>query len=128
MTSGNLSLETRGGRVTALIGMDVLFGKVGCTVSDGCKGQVSSSEELELASMKEASEELTFERDDADDLELDSEPEGRAPKGVRTRTGRRVVAGIRVNSADVGLWPGFSAVPPGPGNRDSWAACGSGSE
>jgi hypothetical protein len=106
MTSGNLSLGTRGGKATALIGTEVLLGKVGCTASDGCKSQASSSDEPGLASMKKPSEELTFKRDEAGDLEFDSEPDGRPPKGVRAQTGRCAVAGIRINSADVGLWPG----------------------
>ena len=120
MKSGILSLATRGGKVTALIGMQAPLGKVECPLSDGCKGQLlSSGDEPELLSMKEPSEELTFERDEPEDLEFDSETDGRAPTGVRARAGRRAVAGTRINSADVGLWPGFSAVRPGPGNSDS---------
>jgi hypothetical protein len=109
-TSANLSLETRGGKATALIAIEVLLGKVAGTASHGCTDQPSSSDEPGLASMKEPSEGLTFERDEAGDLEFDSEPGGRPPKDVRAQTGRRVVADIPINSADVGL---------GPGRRDS---------
>jgi hypothetical protein len=76
MTSGNLSLAIRGGKVTAQCGIDVLFDKAGRIVSDGCNGQVSSTDEFELAKINEPSEELMFERDEADDLEFDSEPDG----------------------------------------------------
>src|SRR5436309_834343 len=105
MTSGNLSLKTRGGKATALIGMEVLLGKVARTASHGCTVQPSSSDEPGLASMKEPSEGPTFERGEAGDLEFDPEPGGRPPKDVRAQTGRRVVADIPINSAGVGLGP-----------------------
>jgi hypothetical protein len=99
--------------------MDMLFDKAGYPVSDDCTGQASSRDEFEVAKINEPSDELMFERDETDDLEFESEPDGGAPKGVRARTERRFAAGRRINSPEVGLCFGFSAILPGPGNKDS---------
>ena len=96
-------------------------------MSGDCNGQGSSTDELELVKANELSDELMCECDEADDLEFDSEPGRGAPKGVRVRAGRRLAAGIRMKSAEVGLCITFSVILPGLGSKDSWAACGSGS-
>ena len=89
--------------MTGLSSIDVLFEEGTSPVSEDCDGGVSSVDGLESAYLNELSEELIFERDETDDLEFDSEPDGAAPKGVRARTGRRLGADKCLYSADVGL-------------------------
>ena len=105
--------------MTALSGAETLFDKAGCPVTGDCSGQRSSADELELAKANELSDELMYECDEADDLEFDSEPGRGAPKDVRVCAGRRLAAGIRMKSAEVGLCITFSVILPGPGSKDS---------
>jgi hypothetical protein len=104
--------------------MEVLLDAGEYSISSGeYKGQGSSTDEFELAKTNEPSEGLMFEHDENVDLEFEFEPEEGPPKGVRARTGRRSVAGIRRNCGDGGLCVGFSAALIGPGNKDSSAVC-----
>jgi len=126
-TSGNFSLVTSGGKDAAGSGIDVLLEKPGYPASGDCAGQASSIDEVECAKGSELSEELTFEREEVEDFEYESDACKGIPMGVRTRTGRRVAPDIRLTSIDGGLRLGFSTILTGPCCNVSWAVVGSGS-
>ena len=101
------------------MGIDTLFDEAGYPGSDDCVGQLSSTDELGVVKGNEVSEEVMLEREEAEDLEVESEAGGKVPTGVRARVSRRLVAGIRIYSDDVGSCVEFSAILPGPASKES---------